>query len=206
MRQTPWKPSQPATKSQSNSCGSPSFVNETTGDVIREPRGGDVADLEVQRTAALQPRLDQVLHDLVLAVDRDRAATGQLRHVDAMTAAVEGEVNAGVPHTLTPQAVPDAGRGHEVDGALLEHAGTDAFDDVVPAAILEDEGVDSPEMEKVAQHQPRRARADDSHLSPHYRHQWLVSKQQEKERRGEIKRFSPSPLLLLLLGAAVVQR
>ena len=122
-----------------------------------------------------------------------------------MTAAVESEVDAGVTHTLTPQAVPDAGRGHEVNRALLEHSGTDPFDDVVPAAILEDEGVDSPEMEKVAQHQPRRARADDSDLGPQYRHRRPVSKQQEKERRGETKHFSPSPLLLLLLGAAVVQ-
>src|SRR5215207_1557427 len=115
--------------------------------LIGEPRRGHAADLEVQRAAGPQPCLDQVLHDLVLAVDRDRATSGQLRHVDAMTTAVEREVDAGVPHALTPQAVPDPRRGHEIDSALLEHSGTHSFDDVVPAATLEDDGVDPLEME-----------------------------------------------------------
>ena len=55
-------------------AGEPSCVNST--------RAADVdlhvGDLEVQRQPGLQPRADQVLDDLLLAVDRDRAPAGQV--------------------------------------------------------------------------------------------------------------------------------
>ena len=74
-RQTPWKPSQPAMKSQRELLRrSPSCRYRIDGRVALEavePRRRSTS----KRSAppVVEPRGDQVLHDLVLAVDRDRA-------------------------------------------------------------------------------------------------------------------------------------
>ena len=52
----------------------------------------------------------------------------------------------------------------QIDRALLEHAGAHALDDVVPAAVLEDDRVDALEVQQVAEHQPGGAGADDADL------------------------------------------
>ncbi len=124
----------------------------------------DVLYLEMQGPAGLEPRLDEIVHDLVLAVDGDRAAAGERRHVDAMACPVEGEVDAVVPHPLARQPPADAGLAHQVYRPLLEHARAHALDDVLTAAIFEDDGVDAFEMQQLSEHQTGRARADDAYL------------------------------------------
>src|SRR5712691_7050563 len=71
--------------------------------VVREPDpralgvevvDADVVDLEQQRESARQARGDQVLHDLRLAVDDDRAAAREVAQRDAVTLAVELKVDA----------------------------------------------------------------------------------------------------------------
>ena len=85
-------------------------------------------------------------------------------HVDAMARAVEGEVDAVVPHPLAREPPADADLAHQVDRPLLEHARAHALDDVLTAAILEDDGVDALEMQQLPEHQTGRARADDADL------------------------------------------
>jgi hypothetical protein len=53
---------------------------------------------------------------------------------------------------------------HQIDRALLEHTGSDAFDDVVPAAVLQDDGVDALPVQQVAENPPGRSGADDPDL------------------------------------------
>ena len=60
--------------------------------------------------------------------------------------------------------IADAHRVHQVHGALLEHAGTDALDDVLAAVALDDDRVDAGLVQQLPQHQARGARADDADL------------------------------------------
>ena len=102
----------------------------------------DVADAEAQLEPGLEPRLDQVLHDLGLAVDDDAAPVREIAQRDAVALAVELEVDAVVDDPLAVHARADAGRLENLDGALLEHAGPDSLLDVAAAAVLEHDRLD----------------------------------------------------------------
>ena len=71
-RQTPWKPSQPATKSHSSVVlgAVVPVADDGAGPSSTASRLG----LEEERAAGLEPRRDQVLDDLLLAVDGDASA------------------------------------------------------------------------------------------------------------------------------------
>ena len=81
-----------------------------------------------------------------------------------MACPVEGEIDAVVPHPLARQPPADAGLAHQVDRPLLEHARAHALDDVLTAAVFEDDRVDAFEMQQLSEHQTGRARADDAYL------------------------------------------
>ena len=123
-----------------------------------------VIDLEVQRAAGRQARLDEIVDDLVLTVDGDRAAAGELGHVDAVPRAAEGEIDAIVPQPFAREPFADANLVHQIDRALLEHARANPLDHVLPAALFEDDGVDALEMQQLPEHQSGGARADDADL------------------------------------------
>ena len=128
----------------------------------------DVVDLEEERRAGLEPRGDQVLDDLGLAVDHDRAAAGQVAERDAVALAVELQLDPVVDDALRAACrSPTPALDQQVGRALLEHAGTDPVLDVVAAAALEDHGLDAGPLEQPAERQPGRAGADDPDLRPH---------------------------------------
>ena len=124
----------------------------------------DVVDLEEQRQPALQPRGDQVLDDLRLSVDHDRAPAGELAERDPVALAVELELDPVVDDAFALQPVGDARLRQQLDGALLEDARPDPVLDVVAAAVLEHDRLDPRALEQPRERQPRRAGADDSHL------------------------------------------
>ena len=62
------------------------------------------------------------------------------------------------------QAGADAQRGQQLDRPVLEDAGAHATLDVLAAAGLEHDGVDSLQVEELRQHEAGRARADDRDL------------------------------------------
>ena len=78
------------------------------GRVGVDARDGDVLDLEEQRAAGVQAGVDQVLDDLLLPVDGDRRAAGELGQGDAVADAVEAQLEALVhePLALEPLAQP----------------------------------------------------------------------------------------------------
>ena len=123
--------------------------------------------LEVQREPGREPRGDQILDDLRLAVDHDRAPAGQLVHRDMVALAVELQVDAAVDDPLAVEPRCNSQLAEEVDGALLEHARTDARLDVFAAAALEHDRLDARPFEQTRQRQPRRPCADDADLRPH---------------------------------------
>ena len=61
----------------------------------------------------------------------------------------------------------DAEVGHQVDGALLQHAGAHAAFDVVAAPRLQHDAVDAGALQQQRQEQPRGTRADDADLRAH---------------------------------------
>src|SRR5215813_9730727 len=123
----------------------------------------DIGDLEMQRQSGGEPRGDQILHHLVLAVDRDRLA-GERAEVDAMVAAGEADLDSRVDEAFAPHPLAEAGRVKELDGALLEHAGPDAAFHIGARAVLEDDGIDAAAGQQTGKEQSRRSRAHDAHL------------------------------------------
>ncbi len=113
-----------------------------------------------------EPARDQILHDLLLAIDGD-AATDQLAEIDTVQLAVERKIGAVVKQRLALHACPDAGRDQEIDHPLLDQSGTNARFAIVAAARLDDDAFDAGEVQEMRQHQPRWARAHDPDLSPH---------------------------------------
>src|SRR5262249_31128386 len=94
--------------------------------------------------------LDQVFNHFVLTVNCDGFSAREFRHVDVMPASLKADVKTVVPQTFTQEPVADANRVHQIHGSLLENAGPHALDYVIAAAILDDDRIDSDEMEKVA--------------------------------------------------------
>jgi hypothetical protein len=123
----------------------------------------DVVHLEEQRRARGDPRLDQVLHDLRLAVDDDRLP-GQLVEGDPLSLTRRLELDARVHEPLAPQPLADAHLLEELRDVVLEHARTDPRLHVLAAAVLEDHALDPGALEQVRERQSRGARADDADL------------------------------------------
>src|SRR6185503_10591279 len=62
------------------------------------------------------------------------------------------------------EAGSDSALDHEIDRALLENAGANPLDDVIPGSIFDNDGVDSRQVQQMAQHQTCRACSNNSHL------------------------------------------
>ena len=103
-RQTPWKPSQPAITSHSSRCASPSCVKRHGR---RRRIDAHIGDLEVQRQPGGQPRVDQVLDHLLLAVDRDRPPAGEIGQRDPVALAVEAQLDAVMHQPLAVHPLPE---------------------------------------------------------------------------------------------------
>ena len=132
-----------------------------------EVRESHVFTLEEQGSASLQSRLDQILDQLVLPIDGDRAPARQLRKIDAVSPTVERDMHTLMAHTLTLEPIADPGSDHQVNSRLLQHTGADALDDVLARAVLDDDRLDTRAVQKVSERQPRRAGTDDCDLSAH---------------------------------------
>jgi len=125
----------------------PTVVKAHLGRRRVEVVDAQISDLEIQRACARDARGNQILDDFVLAVDRNRTAACKAGHVDPMTRAAKAYVNPFVTHALLAESIAHASLVHQVHGPLLEHTRTDAFDDVVPGAVFEDDRVDARKMQ-----------------------------------------------------------
>ncbi len=122
-------------------------------------------DLELDLAAAREPRRDQILHDLLLAVNRERAPARELGERDAIAPLVEREQQPVVNQSLAVQALGQAQLVEQVDGALLEDAGAHALLHVGAAAAFEDHRRDPFALQQMREHQAGRAGPDDRDLS-----------------------------------------
>jgi hypothetical protein len=132
----------------------------------------DVERLEHDLAAGGEAGGDEVLDDLLLAVDGDRPP-GQLEEVDAVADPVDRELDATVGEALAIEAIGEPELAQQLDGRVLEHAGAHPVLDVRPVTLFEHDAVDAAGGEQVGEHEPGRAGADDRHLglvgAPHRR-------------------------------------
>jgi len=77
-----------------------------------------------------------------------------------------------MPHPFALQSLSHPDLVHQVNGALLQHAGAHSLDNVILTAILDDHRVDTGQVKKVTEHQAGRPRANDSDLRVSRRHEW----------------------------------
>ena len=117
----------------------------------------------MQVAAALQPRRDQVLDHLLLAVDRHVAA-GQLGDLDVLRAALTPQVDAVVDEAFAIEPLGHVELSQQVDGVLLEQPGADPALEVVARAVLDDHRLDALALQQQREREPGRARADDANL------------------------------------------
>ena len=127
---------------------------------------GDAVDLEQERQPGVEPRRDQVLHHLGLAVDAT-IERPSARASAPVALALELEVDAAVDDPLAVEALPDARVAQQVGGALLEHARADAGARR-SRAMRSSSTTDSIALagEQLRERQACRAGADDPDLGP----------------------------------------
>ena len=83
-----------------------------------------------------QPRIGQVLDDFVLPIYGDRLSAGQCEQIDSVAAAGEAQFETAMDQALAAETPADSRFIHQIDGALLEHAGADALLDVLAAPVF----------------------------------------------------------------------
>ncbi len=128
---------------------------------------GEIVHLEHDLSAGVETRLDQVLYHFLLRVHGDGAATGQLGHVDAVTASAEAEPYSFMPQSFPLQARANAGINHQVDRALFQHTGPNAIFDVLAAAALQNNRLDAVQVQQMGKHQAGRSGPDNADLGSH---------------------------------------
>ena len=138
----------------------------THGRAVVEAADGHVVGVVDGAAAGRGAVVHQVARDLGLAVDHHPLA-GQRVQVDAVAAAVEAQVEAVVRQAFGVQPRADAGFVQQVHRHLLQHAGADAAEHVVGAALLDDDVVDAGLVQQRAEQQARGAGADDGNLGAH---------------------------------------
>jgi hypothetical protein len=128
----------------------------------------DIVDLEQDLSAIGEPFRHEVLDHLLLPVDGD-ALAHQFTKVDVVERAIETEMDAVVGQPLALHALADAGVDQQIARPLLDQAGADAALDIVAVAVLDDDGLDALEMQKVREHEAGGPGADDPNLCTHVR-------------------------------------
>ena len=103
---------------------------------------GHVRGLEHDRVSGGEAGSDEVLDDLLLAIDRDRVAD-ELVEVEAVPATLEGQLDAPVGQALAVESFGDAELAEEGDAGVFEHAGADTMLDVLAVVAFEHDAVDA---------------------------------------------------------------
>jgi hypothetical protein len=114
--------------------------------------------------ASLEPGSDQILHDLLLAINCDSAAAREPMHVDAMAATVEAQLDPVMNQTFAAHASANSGFVEQIHRALLENACPDPLLDMFAGLRLDDDGADALEVEQMGENEARRSGSKDADL------------------------------------------
>ena len=127
----------------------------------------DVRGVVDRRRSVCLALVHEVARHLGLAVDRHPLAAGEALEVDVMQRPVQRDVEAVVGQPLGVEPLGCVRLAHHLDHALLEHAGADPTEDIVPVDPVEDDVVDAGERQQPAEQQAGGAGADDGDLGAH---------------------------------------
>ena len=83
----------------------------------------------------------------------------------------KAEVDAVVTQPAALHARANAHRDQQIDRALFEHAGAYPFDDVIAAAVFDDDRVDAVQVQQLCEHQSCGTGTDDADLCAMVRHE-----------------------------------
>ncbi len=164
-RQTPWNPSQPAITSHASSCSRPAWRKVIPG-AASKSCGAIASASNKICPAGSKPRGDEVLDDLVLAVD-GHVPSGQRGEVDAMVACIEAQPDAvmGDPSRAIRAPRPASIRSCSVVCSSTPARMRCSTCSRVRASSTTE--FDARQMQQVRKQQPGRAGTDDSNLGAH---------------------------------------
>src|SRR5713226_4609963 len=126
-----------------------------------------VIHLEYDLPLRGQACCDQVLDDFVLGIDRNAFAACQFLEINAMPATVESQFNSVMNQALPPHALADASFIEQIHGSLFEQTRADTFFNVVSSSGFQHDGLNTPQMQKMREHEPRGTRSHNSDLRSH---------------------------------------
>ena len=124
---------------------------------------GDGGSFEEEGAASGEAGGDEVFDDLLLAVDGD-AAAGEFGEGDAVAVAGEAQDNAFVNQAFAVHPGADSGVAHLLAGIMFHEAGADAAFDVRSGLGLDDDAVDTVQMQDLGEEEAGGAGADDADL------------------------------------------
>jgi len=87
--------------------------------------------------ASLEPRVNQVFDQLVLCINGDTPATGEVMQIDAMPVSTETELDAAMNETFPLQALAYSDFRQQIDGALFQYSGAHSTLDMLPRVEIE---------------------------------------------------------------------
>jgi len=111
-----------------------------------------------------EPSGDEILHDLVLAVNGDHSAASQLVQRNAMSLTFELQVDAVVHEPFAIQASAQTQCAEQINGSLLEHAGAETAFDIRAVSSLDNYRVDAVMVKDVRECEAGGACPDDRDL------------------------------------------
>jgi hypothetical protein len=127
----------------------------------------DVANFEMNLPVGVQPRLYQILDNLLLRVNGDGSPGSEILKIDAMPATAETELDPVMDQPLLLQARAHPGFDHQIHRALLQHARAHPLLNVMASVRFKNYRLDALQMQQMRKHQPRRPRADYPDLGAH---------------------------------------
>ena len=97
--------------------------------------------------------VEQIPHDLLLAVDRHRG-TRQRRHVDMKQRAVQREIRAAMDKPLLVQPAGNAQAVHQVDSDLFQDTGANTAFHVEAVTTFDDDDLDPLTLQQMRRNMP----------------------------------------------------
>ena len=116
-----------------------------------------------ERRIVIKARGDQVLHHFLLRIDGD-GLPHQVLKINTVAFAIEPKFHAAVLQSLARHSRSDARIAQHIHRALLQHASAHPALHILARVAFQHHAFDSLQMQKVRQHQPGRAGADNTHL------------------------------------------
>ena len=151
-------------KSQRSSCAPRSWRKRIAGDSRLEAGERDVVDLEQQRPPGLEAGGDQILDDLLLAVDGDvRPPVSEGKSIRWRSPSNCSSMPSWTSPSR-PSRSPTPDLAQQVDRPLLEHARADPLLDVLAAAASSTTESMPSQVQQVREDEPGRPGADDADL------------------------------------------